>query len=386
MAVTLEQCWHRVPGGTARAALECCRALLDAGRSHRGDAGGGIEQVGVAARHRHPPPPPWVPPVPVRMLPLPRPALYEAWHALRRPAVQHATGAVDVVHATGMAVPPPSAPLVVTVHDLAFLDEPGRATRHGLRFFRRSIELARRDATLVIAPSQATVEDCVRHGFDRGRLRLVPWGVDARRASEAEIASVRARHRLSGRLVLWTGTIEPRKNLPGLLDAFARVTTPGVTLVLAGPRGWNEDLEPRLARLGDRVRPLGFVDPGELRALYAAADLFCLPSLKEGFGLPVLEAMAQATPVITSSVGATAEVVGDAGIVVDPRDTTALATAIDEVLGDPARARALAAAGLARADEAGWDRTALALAAVYREAAGHRRAGHEETDGRGPRS
>ncbi len=370
MAVTLEQCWHRVPGGTARAALESCRALLAPATGDDGHPPGeGITQIGVAARHRRPPPPPWVPPIPVRMLPLPRLALYEAWHGLRRPSVQGATGPVDVIHATGMAVPPPSAPLVVTVHDLAFFDDPGRVTRHGLRFFTRAIDLARRDASLVVAPSQATLDDCVRHGFPSDRLRLVPWGVDDRRATAAEVDAVRRRHRLPERFVLWAGTIEPRKNLPVLLDAFARVDVPDVDLVLSGPEGWNEDLEPRLARLGDRVRTLGFLPPDELRALYAAAEVFCLPSLKEGFGLPVLEAMAQATPVVTSSISATAEVAGDAAVLVDPHDATALGGALTGLLEDRERALALGDAGAARAATRGWDRTAALLAAAYREAA-----------------
>ena len=105
--------------------------------------------------------------------------------------------------------------------------------------------------------------------------------------------------------------------------------------MLAGPRGWNEDIDPLVAALGDRVHAVGFVAPDELRALYAGAEVFCFPSLAEGFGLPVLEAMAQATPVVTSAGTATAEVAGDAGILVDPRDPDALAEALDALLADP---------------------------------------------------
>lgn len=360
VAVTLEQCWHRVPGGVARAALESVRALLD----RRPD----IDQIGVSARHAHPPPPAWRPAVPVRMLPLPRILLYEAWHGLRRPPVERATGPVDVIHATGMAVPPRTAPLVVTVHDLAFLDDERSGTRHGLRFFRRSVELARRDADLVVAPSRATLDDCVAHGFDPARLRLVPWGIRAVPATAGEIDAVRRRHGLARPFVLWTGTIEPRKNLPALLDAFERIDVSEVELVLAGPEGWNEDLAPRLARLGERVRALGFVGPDELRALYAAAEVFCFPSRREGFGLPVLEAMAQGAAVITSESTATAEVVGDAGVLVDPGDVDALAQVLDGLLADPDRRRRLGEAASARAGEFSWERTADALAEVYREA------------------
>jgi glycosyltransferase involved in cell wall biosynthesis len=361
VAVTLEQCWHAVPGGTARAALESVRAL----QAHTD-----LDLVGVSARHRRPPTAAWSPSIPVRALPLPRLALYEAWHRLRRPAVQRATGPVDVVHATGMAMPPPTAPIVVTVHDLAFLRDPSGSTRRGLGFFRRAVELARADATLVVCPSRATLEDCVVNGFERERLRLVPWGIDPRPATSASVAEVRARFGLDGRYVLWTGTIEPRKNLPTLLDAFAHLGRSDVTLVLAGPTGWNEDLTDRLARLGERVRPLGFVDPGVLGPLYAGADLFCFPSREEGFGLPVLEAMAQATPVVTSSGTATEEVAGDTGLLVDPADVEGLQLALATLLDDDAERRRRGAAGQARArSEFTWQRTAEALAGALHEAA-----------------
>jgi len=360
VAVTLEQCWHRVPGGVARAALESARALL---------AHPEVAQIGVSARHRHPAPAAFDPPIEVRPLPLPRPVLYESWHRARWPVVQRATGPVDVIHATGMAVPPHSAPLVVTVHDLAFLYEPAHSTPRGLRFFHRSIELARRDADLVIAPSRATIDDCLVYGFDPDKLRLVPWGIDPISATDEEVASVRGRFGLSRPYVLWTGTIEPRKNLPTLLEAFGRLGRAGVDLVLAGPAGWNEDLEPLVAPVRERVRTLGFLGPRELRALYAGADVFCFPSTREGFGLPVLEAMAQGTPVVTSSLTATAEVAGDAALLVDPLDAEALADALAAVLDDPTLASRLGAEGRARAADQTWARTAERLAAVYLEVA-----------------
>ncbi|MCD9623346.1 glycosyltransferase family 4 protein [Rhabdothermincola salaria] len=359
--MTLEQCWHSVPGGTAQAALESVRALQVHGQ---------VAQIGVSARHRHDPATSWVPPIPVVPLPLPRLALYESWHRLRRPPVQRATGPVDVIHATGMAVPPPSAPLVVTVHDLAFTHDPSQFTRRGVAFFRRAIDLARRDATLVMAPSRATLDECRAQGFDPDRLRLVPWGIEPRPVAGSEVEAFRARHGLEGRYVLWAGTIEPRKNLPVLLDAFAALARRDVTLVLAGPQGWNEDLTPRLAALGERVRPVGFLTQDDLRAAYAGADVFCFPSRQEGFGLPVLEAMAQGTPVVTSAGTATAEVAGETGVLVDPEDVGGLGDALGGLLDDPDRRARLGTAGHDRArDHFSWAATAAALEAVYHEAA-----------------
>jgi glycosyltransferase involved in cell wall biosynthesis len=167
--------------------------------------------------------------------------------------------------------------------------------------------------------------------------------------------------------VLWTGTIEPRKNLPTLLRAFARVDS-DARLVLVGPQGWNEDLDRLIAPVRSRVHVVGFVPPDDLEPLYAGASVFCYPSLREGFGLPVLEAMAQGTPVVTSSGTSTAEVGGDAAVLVDPRDADALADAINGLLGDSARASALGERGRRRAATFTWERTAGALDAAYHEA------------------
>jgi glycosyltransferase involved in cell wall biosynthesis len=357
VAYTLEQCWHAVPGGTARSALESARAL---------QLWTDVEVLGVAARHDHPPPAAWAPTVPVHHLPLPRAALYESWHYARRPKVQRVTGPVDVIHVTGGAVAPRSAPLVVTVHDLAFLHEPSHFTRHGLRFFKRALELTRRDADLILVPSEATADDCIDHGFEPERLRVVPWGIDIQRATDTAIEASKAVHGIHGRYVLWTGTIEPRKNLPTLLRAFASVDG-DAELVLVGPRGWNEDLDALLAPVRSRVHVVGFVDPDQLAPLYAGADVFCFPSLREGFGLPVLEAMAQGTPVVTSAGTSTAEVAGDAAVLVEPTDAEAVADAINFLLTDTTRARVLGDAGAERARLYSWEATASLLAEAYRE-------------------
>lgn len=360
VAVTLEQCWHDVPGGVATSALESVRAL---------QATTEVDLVGVAARHPGPPREPFVPTIPVHHLPLPRLALYEAWHRFRHPAVQRATGAVDVIHVTGMAMPPRSAPMVVTVHDLAFLDDPGQFTARGVRFFHRAIELARRDADIVVCPSDATAAACHRNGFAASRLRVVPWGIEVRPPDPAALDRVRRTYRLDRPFVLWLGTIEPRKNLPRLLDAFARLGRDDVELVIAGGEGWNDELAAIETRAPAGVRRLGFVPAADLPALYAAASVFCFPSRQEGFGLPVLEAMAQGTPVVTSAGTATAEVVGDTGRLVDPDDVGAIAAALAELLDDPDGARRLGAAGRHRAaTELTWARTASGLVSAYEDA------------------
>jgi glycosyltransferase involved in cell wall biosynthesis len=354
--MTLEQCWHKVPGGTAVAALGMARAVKERG---------GAELVGVAAAHRRPPSG-WEPPVEVKHLPLPRPLLYEAWHRLRWPPVESATGPVDAVHAISAAIPPREPRLIVTVHDLAWRHDRSHFTPHGVRFFERGLALTAAEANLVLCPSRATLEDCVVAGIERSRLRVVPLGVEGERATPEMVSEVRTRHGLRNDYVMWAGTVEPRKNLPRLLSAFERVPT-DLDLVIVGPKGWNEDLDKAISSIRERVRVLGFVPRDDLGPLYAGARVFCFPSLLEGFGFPVLEAMLQGTPVVTSRGTSTEEIAGEDAVLVDPKDVDSIAAGIESLLDDEGLARRLAGAGPARAARYSWARTADQLVRAYTE-------------------
>ncbi|MSW92783.1 MAG: glycosyltransferase, partial [Actinobacteria bacterium] len=173
VAYTLEQCWHRVPGGTATSAIGVARAIAaqeHGAVEHGAVEHGAVELIGVSARHRDAAPDELRAPIPMRSMRLPRRALYESWHVLRFPHVERATGPVEVIHATGMVIPPRTVPLVVTVHDLAFVHFPQHATRNGLRFFRQSLELTLRYADLVLCPSEATRRECVDAGMEAERV------------------------------------------------------------------------------------------------------------------------------------------------------------------------------------------------------------------------
>lgn len=358
MAAIVEQSWHRVPGGTAASTVRSLGAVA------RRDE---WEVVGVSAFHLRGPDPLVVPGFEVEHLPMNRIAMYESWHRLRRPAIQRVTGSVDVIHATGGVVPPGGgAPIVVTVHDLAFMHRPGHFTKHGVSFMTRSFELTRRVAEIVLVPSQTTADDCIQHGIVPERIRVVPWGVDPVVVAEADRERVISRHSLPSRFLLWVGTAEPRKNLRGLLAAL-RSATHDVPLVLVGPDGWGVDIDEMISAARRPVIRLGTVSQMDLMALYDLAEVFVYPSLLEGFGMPVLEAMAQGTPVITSSGTATEEVAGGAADLVDPTDLDALAAAIDRLLDDPERRSRLADAGRLRAAEMTWAATADAIIAAYDE-------------------
>jgi glycosyltransferase involved in cell wall biosynthesis len=361
VAVTVEQSWHVVPGGIATSTVSLLRALEGLGR---------LDLVGVAARHRRPPAPALVPPIPVRHLPLSRRVLYEAWQRLRWPPVERATGPVDVVHDAGYVVPPSRAPLVATVHDLLFLTYPQHYTWHSRTVLRRGFELARRHARLVMCPSRATASHCEEQGIERERLRLVPWGVSIRPVDGDHAERVAGRYRLDRPYVLFCGTVEPRKNLRRVLAAFRALDRPGVELIIAGPQGWKEDIGLDLDGLGGRARRVGFVPRPELDVLYARAAAVVYPSLGEGFGLPILEAMAQGAPVVTSKGTAMEEVAGDAALLVDPLDTDAIAGAMDRLLDDPSLAATLGRAAREHAAGFTWERTAELAAVVYAEAAG----------------
>lgn len=352
LGVVAESAWHRVPGGTHRAFARTLDALVELDR---------FRLTGIAAAHRDD----RALPIPVRQHRLPRPALYEAWHHLGRPAA--VGGPYDLIWSPAVVVPPrpssPGTPLVVTVHDVDFLDHPEYLSRRGRWFHPKAFAVACDRADRLVVPSSVVADAVVRHGADATRVRVVPWGVDAI-DSEVDPEPGRLPAGLPADFVLWVGTLEPRKNLQRLVEALTHLD---IDLVVVGPDGWELDGRDVLAPLGERVHRLGFVDDAELRALYAAATVFVFPSLAEGFGLPVLEAMAAGTPVVTSAGTATEEVAAGAARLVDPTDVESIAAAIAEVVGDDEVRSALVAAGSTRAASATWRATAEGYAAVFEE-------------------
>jgi glycosyltransferase involved in cell wall biosynthesis len=311
----------------------------------------------------------------MRFLPAPHQVLYESWNRWRQPRVQLATGHVDVVHATTVTVPPPGrAALAVTVHDLFPIDYPDQFTPRGRAMMVRGIDRARDAADVVLCSSDATMTRCLDYGFDAARTRHVPLGVLPVHVTDADVARARRTHEVDGPFVLFVGTIEPRKNLATLVDAFARVPADlEATLVIVGAPGWHTDITALTEPIRDRVRVLGAVDDIDLHALYESAAVSAQPSFAEGFGLPALEAMAHSTPTIVSAGSANEEDVADAGIVVPATDVDAWATAITRLLRDSEAAAALGARGRERAARYTWERSADEAVAAYQWAVDNRR-------------
>jgi glycosyltransferase involved in cell wall biosynthesis len=299
---------------------------------------------------------------------LKRPLLYESWLRFNRPSIQPLVDGCDVIWASAM-VPPPkgSAGMVATVNDLEFLDHPEWHTARGRSFFPRSFKAAAKRSDVIVCPSHIVANRCMAEGVSSDRIRVVPLGVSSHRVDAAEVDEIRTHYQLPDEFVLWVGTLEPRKNLEGLVSAMQQLEVP---VAVVGPDGWNMSAEDELLRpLGDRCHRLGKVPDRDLHRLYSAASVFVFPSHAEGFGLPVLEAMAQGTPVVTSQGTATEEAAGGAAVLVDPKDPEHIADAVSSVLCSDVLAAKLAAKGLDRAREMSWDKTAAGYAQAFADAA-----------------
>ena len=273
-------------------------------------------------------------------------------------------------------IPPMRGPWrrVITIHDLAFLLYPETVTSESHAYYgqvRRAVKVA--DA--IIAVSQYTASDIsLLLDVDPRKVRVIPNGVDPSLApivDQAQLEGWRIRHSIDRRYILYGGTFEPRKNLPLLVEAFSRLRSDhDVLLVLLGARGWLFEPAFELIEalgLSDSVRVLEDQPREEWALAYSGAAVAVTPSLYEGFGLPVLEAMACGAPVVSSNASALPEVVGEAGLLFESGNIEALESAVRAVLEDSSVADRLRAAGLARAREFSWARAAASTLAIYRE-------------------
>lgn len=311
-----------------------------------------------------------------RRMALPRPLLYDSWHLLDWPPLSRGPGA-DVVHAPSLAVPPKNGkPLVVSVHDAGPWLFPGSFGRRGRWFHAMGARAAGRRADVVLTGSQAAAAELVQHlPVPAERIRVVPYGVDPPLVppDEPQVRETLRRYRLEGvTYVLWVGSLEPRKGVGTLVAAMARrARAAGAPhLVLAGYSGWQNAvlIDPTdRAALGPALHQLGRLPEADLQALYTGAAVFAFPSAHEGFGLPVLEAMAAGVPVVASDIPALREVAGGAAELVGPGDVGGWADAIGALVGSGPQREELARRGRARAAEFSWAKTAAATAEIYRE-------------------
>ena len=316
----------------------------------------------------------------LRRLPLSERALTILWQRLRAPLpLDRWLGGLDLFHSPDYTLPPLTrARGLVTVHDLSYLTWPQGALPSLRRYLTRTVPRSCARAARVLADSESTQRDLQRlMGLSPERIDVVGAGVDPsfRRPAPEALAAAQARLGLPDRFILGLGTLEPRKNFDGLIRAFERLAPqrPRLQLVIAGGRGWLEG--PILAAaaaspMAERIHLAGFVADADLPALYSLAEAFAFPSHYEGFGIPVLEAMACGTPVVCADNSSLPEVAGDAALLVPATDEAALTTALARLLDDQALRARLAVAGPARAAGFSWAAAAERLWAAYGAALG----------------
>lgn len=361
VALVLEQLLSRVPGGTGRYARELAGALV-AAPPDGATVTGWVGAHGDFAAAR-------VPGVlgPNRLA-LGHRALAVAWERGVGPAPRGA----DVIHAPTLLMPPRRrTPVVVTIHDAVPWTHPETLTPRGVAFHLRMGARAATHADAVIVPSRAT-GDALGKVLDLGdRMHVVPLGVSATLAVPPD-SRVRRRHLgLPERYLVTVATLEPRKGLAVLLDALAE--TPDLVLAVIGPHGWGGvDVATAADQRGvaDRVVHLGEVSDSDLAAAVSGALALVQPSLEEGFGLPLLEAMSLGTPAVISSAPALVELAAGAAVVTPIGDAAALAAALAGVSSDADHAEALSRAGRERAAAFSWAAAGESTWEVYRRALG----------------
>ncbi len=309
--------------------------------------------------------------------------LARLWHRAGIPLpVETFTGTVDLFHATDFVLPPTlgGTRTLLTVHDLSFVRVPTAASPPLKAYLDAVVPPSVEKADRILADSKATKADLIElYRTPEDKITVLYSGVNPRfqRVDEADAHQrLRRKYGLANtRYVLSVGTVQPRKNYSRVVEALAvlRQTGHDLNYVIAGGSGWLEDeLQATIERkgMGDYVQLLGLVDDEDLPALYSGARMLAMVSLYEGFGLPVLEAMACGTPVITSNLSSLPEVGGKAALLVDPNDSNAIRDAILRLETDAATRGRLIKAGYQQAERFSWLRAARQLKALYDEILG----------------
>lgn len=374
VAFHIDQLWFSAPGGIGTYVRELAPALIEQDPT--------LDLMPFRSRlPTSGPPTSWLNDMPpVTVIDRPIRVLYPLWNLTGRPALPAKLADAAIVHTTNPAAVAPKhrgQRVVVTVHDLAFIRHPEMFPPTWRLLYRAGLRATARRADAVLVPSTFTAEELREHSdIDAAKVHVTPLASSLPEAPHADLDATLDRLGVSRPYVLSVGTLEPRKNQARLIRAYRRLAAEGRphSLVLNGPDGWLDDeLRRELAAEGPghivRTRDL---DAGNLDALYRGADVFAYPTLYEGFGLPVVEALARGVPTVAADGSSIPEVAGDAALLVDPLDERSIADAIARVLDDPALSDDLRARGPEQAAKLSWQETARATLRVYRHVVGAR--------------
>ena len=365
LGLLVDQLFSAAPGGMGTYIRQLVPALSAADPS--------LDVTLFHARFGTQAPEPWMGRYQVEELSWPIRRLYPSWALARRPGLPSPLDSIDLIHSPVPAAVPPTGQgqrLVVTVHDLAFIVHPELYPVQWRLMYRPGLFRAVREADAIITPSRHTAEDLTRRSrIPAGRIHVVPLAASLP-AGTSDIDETLARLKVRSPYVLFVGTLEPRKNVVRLVRAYRRLASRGAphTLVLAGPMGWHHQAlmrELALEAPGEIVLT-GTTSAPDLDSLYRGASLLIYPSLYEGFGLPVLEAMARGVPCVVSIASSLPEVAGEAALPVDPRSVAGLAEAMERIVNDRELAARLSQAGMVRASRFSWEETARRTLEVYK--------------------
>ena len=361
VAFHTDQLWFSAPGGIGTYVRELASALAAM------DEGPELVTFQVGPHPESADPPDVEVPGSIR-------SLYPRWALTARPLLPAPLHACDLVHATNHAAIPPAAEgkgLVVTVHDLAFDVFPEAFPPMWRWLYRAGVRAAARRADVILVPSRSTSNDLQdRHGVAPERIRVTPLA-SALPATQRDVGEVLGRTGIERPYVLCPATLEPRKNQVRLIRAYRQVA-PEVphALVLAGPDGWSVgEVDRELSRPGPgRVVRTGWLNRQDLDALYRGADAVAYVSLYEGFGLPVVEAMQRGVPVLGSTTAAVADTAGEAALLVEPTEVSAIAEGLAQILEDESLREDLVQKGRGRSSTFSWMQTARATLDAYHDA------------------
>lgn len=284
-----------------------------------------------------------------------------AWHKIN---LEDLIGKFDVLHTSDWVEFPSRNIKVTTIHDLVVYRYPEHLDIRIIKTQKQKLSWVAKESRMIFADSQATKDDILTFlSISEQKIRVVHLGVGEQfyKRTNSEINLVKTKYDLADNYLLFVGTREPRKNLQRLIEALALISKLDLSLVIVGGKGWGEDL-----LTNKNIKVLNFVGDEDLPVLYSGAQVFVYPSLYEGFGLPVLEAMRCEVPVVTSNQGSLAEIAGLGTITVDPNNIEAISTGIKEAVNlTGAKKKLMLESNLERAKKFTWEKTAAAVMAGY---------------------